>query len=130
MMSRITRAIFLVAIVIPLSGCPTASIELGLWGMLVHFDGGLIHFHSIVLLPGGETEPADPPINGFPPLDGTVTWSQFGSRVTFVQEVDSSTTYRLSGGDIESSTKISDGTLSQNGVGVIGDWSADKDLIP
>lgn len=128
MKSRIAKALLLAAIAMPLSGCPTASIDLGLWYFWIKIDGELGVFYSIVLLPDGETEPAGPPYENSDPLEGAVTWSQFGSRLTITQEVDSSTTYRLRG-DIESTTKVSDGTLSQIGGGATGQWFANKNLL-
>jgi len=128
MKMRIARIMLLVTVVITMSGCPTTSIELGLWYLWIKIDGELGVFYSIVLLPDGETELPDPPFENSDPLEGTVTWSQFGSRLTITQEVDSSTTYRLRG-DIESITKISDGTLSQIGGGATGQWFANKNLL-
>jgi len=120
---RIAKTLLLIAIVLPLSSCPTASIDLGLWYFWIKLDGELGVFYSIILLPGGETEPAGPPYENTDPLEGTVTWSQFGSRLTITQEVDSSTTYRLRG-DIEETNKVSGDTLSQIGGGATGQWFA------
>lgn len=121
MKSRMSHAVLLAALAVPLSGCPIPAIALGTW--LLTIDTTKV---GIILLDGGQTqEPIPLPPEADNVLNGTVTWEQNGRTITFTQVTGGITAVYT--GTVDTSTNIVDGTWMQTvGGSASGTWVGEK----
>ena len=127
MKSRIYRMLLVVALLVPLSGCPTSSpdaVALGLWVVTIVRSDPHVFLISLIIEAGGQTQedPPSPPLGVTSTLTGDVTWVQNGSTISLMQ-VDTALSFVYTGA-VHSSTSMS-GTWTQTSGGVAsGTWSA------
>jgi hypothetical protein len=134
--SRICRALLVVALLVPLSGCPTSgSFTLGLWLFSIMPDSTPDHLRALVFLADGQTmHPSSPPpqtSNGFARV---VTWSQRRSTITLTQDISfnpsdgSGPFVIIYSGTVDSDTLMSGTYQMTVGGNATGTWSAQ--LLP
>lgn len=118
----------LVAMVLPLSGCPTAppAIAIGTWLFTVSETGEPDQHPALVLLNGGQTQdPVPMPPQADSSFSGTSTWLQNGSSFVLNQVIGVNNELQYSG-TVQSSTSMS-GTWMRTAGGIdSGTWSAVK----
>ncbi len=128
MRSRILKFVLMVAIALPLSGCPgTMTIALGVWIFSVVTTPNPIpsNIELAILQHGISVNPPSAYPGSYGKFGGVVTWQQNGSSIHILNDgVSSDAVYD---GTVESSTSMS-GTWAQVGMpSVSGTWSAEWD---
>jgi hypothetical protein len=124
MRSNIGRALLLVALVVPLSGCPVPGVSLGNW-LFTFASGGLV---GLDIRDAGQAQAPDPlPPEATSGFGGTLSWVQNGQTFTLMQ-VQGAVSAEYTG-TVDSRNRIIDGTWTQTFNGspsASGTWFAEK----
>jgi len=126
MKTRTIKALIVVALLIPLSGCPNATtFALGVWVFSLLPDGGLAEARTTELLADGQTmDPAVLPAHTNITFVQPTTWSQMGSTFTLTQVLGGGSAIYVYAGTIYSDTLMA-GTFQQTvGGNFSGRWTA------
>jgi len=103
MRTRLMSSLILVAIVIPMAGCPGgASMAIGIW--LVQFDSGS-NYVGVEFLANGDMNEFNSgpfPVGANAWFEGMLTWQRRGNAVTILQDING-TIYTFAG-TLENST--------------------------
>jgi len=119
MKTRIAKALLLVLLLLPLSGCPAPALTFGLW--LFHFPPEDVI--GLILLNGGQGQiPNSPPPEANGDFSGTFTWAQDGGTFTMINDMGSSQISYT--GNVNSSTNMN-GTFVVVGTQNSGTWTAE-----
>lgn len=106
MRNPLFRFVCLIALLMPMSGCPAGNpLTLGIW--LVHFNNGNT-YTGIEFFANGEIEEFNSgpfPIGASSWFEGFLTWEQRGNKVTITQDI-SGTLYTFNG-TLQNSTFMS-----------------------
>jgi len=124
MRANIGRALLLVALVVPLSGCPVQRVSLGIW--LFTFSNGALT--GLDIRNDGQAQAPDPlPPEATSGFGGTLAWVQDGQTFTLTQTQGIVSAEYV--GTVDSRTSIVNGTWVQTVNGTTsagGTWFAEK----
>ncbi len=123
MKSYFCRVLILIALVVPLSGCPIPVLALGVWSIALGFKGTDEELQvAIQILENGQTKDPDPlPAGADTTFKGTVTWMQDGRDVLLIEDFMTHTVNYF--GTVQSSGQMS-GDWVDNSNQDTGSWSA------